>query len=86
MTGKTLVVNWLLQRNGSKIDYSTLETELKEYALKQGKHYRIDSLERYWRWTIEENLLERYGFKIVEVDGKYKTWQVQKIKQFELSL
>ena len=79
MTGKQVVTDFLIQKQNQTIDYLTLEKELKTYAEKQGKYYRVDSLQRYFRWVVEEKLLTTYNLEIVEVKGKYKTWMVQSI-------
>jgi len=48
------------------------------------KMFRIDSYGRYFRWVIEEKLLEKHGLEIIECTGKYKTWKVQELTLFEV--
>lgn len=84
MNGKELVTDFLVQKQNQVLDYLTLQNELLKYNYVQhnlGKCrlYRIDSLERYFRWVIEEKLLSAFELEAVEVSGKYKTWLIQSI-------
>ena len=82
LTGIELVIQFLLLRQNQTIDYLVLEDELNkynwsQYDLGKCKKFRIDSLQRYFRWIVAGELLESHGLEIVEVKGKYKTWLIQ---------
>lgn len=85
MTGVEIVSEWLRSKVNKRFDYLTFQKEIQEFAKDYSdRFYRSDSWDRYFRTARLRAIV--LGLEVAEVEGKYKTWTVQELKEVQYEI